>query len=443
MHEVIRNSNSPSEQGTDSEHLILTLVEKESLDVFMPAPGAEISPGQLFIVDCRNSTPQQVQNWYVGKPESIPFLLLSPEKEHVLAMADVCILSLTQAYHAVLYEHTTDDKVSITCLPYAPPRKGEEPTARIEPTADCGSTKIFMEAACRSLKGPIKLDVTYPSDPPQNLICSAPAGIITTPYSVVYDMPPYFEGGETKDNKSATTLTLIQTPYAYLQQLGGGSENNQFLIVSTQWIITAGKLYSDTSTDRGNAQCNMRGTMQPSPYTSFYASAPPNDFSPKSSDDGSFDASMNQIIYYYDGKQQLSYKFFAETTYDIEDWAVSSICKGTALGANFYATKPTDCENYPKQGSAFDSHHNVYPLSPASSSGGVLNFTTYSSWQTETNKLVKNTLNVFASYTANIYDFYYDDDDPDHGIDEFTNSNAYIFSPGFTVDFSGIQPPNQ
>ncbi len=441
MHEVVRNPIDQRGSGSKSVHLIQTLLEKEGLDVFSPEPGTQVSPGELFVVDCRDSIPKQIPEWYEGKPDDTPFLLLSPEKEHVLAMADVCKLSLTEACYAVLYETMMDDKVCMTCLPYAPSRKGEEPTARIKPTADCGSTESFIEAARRSLEGPIKLDVTYPSDPPKGLICSAPAGIITTHYSIVYDMPPYFEGGETKDNKTETKLTLIQTPYAYLQQLGGGSENNQFLIVSTQWVITAGKLYSDTSTDRGNAQCNMQGTTQPSPYTSFYASAPPDDFSPISSDDGSFDASMNQIIYYYDGNQQLSYKFFAETTYDIEDWAVSSICKGTALGANFYATKPTDCENYPKQGSAFDSHHNVYPLSPASDTGGVLNFTTYSSWQTETNKLVKKTLNVFASYTANIYDFYYDDSDPDHGIDEFTNSNAYIFSPGFTVDFSGVQPP--
>lgn len=449
MLETIENQNIPPTNPSESDHLIQSLVEKEDLNVVSPAPEMQISSGQLLMVDCRVSTPEQVMDWHTAKPKGTPFLLLSPEEEHLAPMASVCIINPTEAQYAVLYEITTDGGTCVTALAYSPVREGEETVAKIEPAADCEATEKFIEAVRRSLESPIKLDedspvVIGPQDPPEGMICLSPYNqfkSIHPPITFKTSRQPVEDG--LANNKSATSFIAYYTPYVFLQQLDNGTDNSQFLIIKTEWDIIAGDLYANDNHDRGNAQCNMVGTLQPDPNSPFMASPPPNDFSPKSSTgNGSIDASIDETIYYYDSgtSQTLGYEFKASATYDIVDWAVSSNCNGTALGPNFYATQPTNCENYLSELSfdAFDNKGKIHDLPPDSCSGGELTFWTFSSWQTKNNALVTGLLKIDSEWNAIAYRWYTDTDS--HPKMEYYYSDNNHLSDGFTVDFSSIQP---
>jgi len=450
MHETVKNSIIPPVVRSESDHLIQTLLDKENLNVFTSASNTQISSGQLFMVDCKASTPQQVQDWYVSKPEGTPFLLLSPEEEHLAKMASVCVVNPTEEQYAVLYEITKEGGTCVTALGYSPVREGHETDTKIKPAADCKSTEYFMGAVRRSLEGPINLDedssvVTGPQDPPEEMICLSPYSqlrMAVSPITFLTDREPFDSGLAT--NKSATSFVAYYTPYLFLQQIDNGTKNSQILIVATEWNILAGELYANDEHDRGNAQCNMTGTLQPDPSnSSFFASAEPNDFSPKSSTgNGSFKASINERIHYYDttSGQNLSYNFIASATYDIVDWAVSSNCTGTALGPNFYATQPTNCENTPAYGAGFyKDNSKIHDLSPASCSGGTLNFGTFSSWQTEAGDLVPGPLTIYSNWNAMVYRWYVDKGT--WGNKPYTYSEYCPIGQSFTVDFSLIQPP--
>jgi len=445
MHEIVTNPIMPPAAGSESDHLIQTLVEKNGLNVVSPAPEIQISPGQLFMVDCRSSTPEQVLDWYAAKPTGTPFLLLSPEKEHLTSIASTCVINPTEAQYAVLYEITTEGGTCVTSLGYMITGKDEGPGVDIEPSANSKSTNYFMEAVRRSFEGLIKLDITSPAHPPKGMICSFPASQYTASQSILFqtDREPVESG--TADNTSDTSFVSTYTPYLFLQQEEGGTENSQVLIIATEWNIISGGLYANDKHDRGNALCNMTGTLQPDPKnSSFVASTPPNDFSPKSGN-GSFNASINETINYYDSNtgQTLGYNFIASAPYDIEDWAVSSNCTGTELGPNFYATQPTNCETYPATGAGFyDDTLKIHDLSPASCSGGTLNFGTYSSWQTKTNDLVPGKLTINSAWTAMVYRWYVDKG-PWNTKDYRYGTSYPLPNQSFTVDFTYIQPPDQ
>lgn len=439
MHEIIRTSNAPSQQGKESDHLILTLIEKENLNAFTPASNIQISPGQLFIVDCRVSTPEQVQNWYVRKPEGTPFLLLSPEKGHLAAMGSVCIVSPVEAQYAVLYDVTTEGGICITTLGYTPLSEKDNSVLRVEPTANSLSAGYFMDATRRSVEGLSQLDITYPNNPPNDLVCEFPAAIIRSTYDITFSTSPSNgnDPDDDVDNYTSTSFVITKTPYLFLQQLANGTQNSQILIVETECNIISGKLYSDDSSDRGNAQCGIYGRLQPDPdNSSFYASNSPNDYSPISGS-SSFDASMDQRIYYYDGKDTLGYDFSASATYDIEEWEVTSWCSGTALGPHFYATKPMNCgvPGGVPASYAFDKKGNIYPLTPASTSGGELNFVTFCSWQTESNELVAGSLTITSQWQPVAYRWYEDDQDEEMRV------HTYVIDDDFSVDFTYVQPP--
>lgn len=428
---------------TESDHLIQTLIKKENLNVVSTVPDKQISSDQLFMVDCRVSTPQQVQDWYVAKPKGTPYLLLSPEEEHLAKMASVSIISPTEAEYAVLYETTTDDKVCVTVLGYVPVSENVITNTKFEPAADSFTTKFFMKAVCRSLEGPATLNVSAtPNDPPEGLICQCPAAQIIKPaYTVTFatSREP-FEGGMA-NNRSPTNFVAYYTPYLFLQQLNDGQDNSQILIIQTTWDIEAGDLYANSDHDRGNAQCNMIGTLQPDTKSSFCASEPPNDFSPKTSDHGSFEASIDERIYYYDShsQQTLSYEFTASQAYDIVDWAVSSNSTDTALGPNFYATQPTNCKNTPSAPDGFDFGSDVHSLPPASCSNGELTFYTYSSWQTQ-GDLVPGPLTINSKWIAKVYRWYSEK----HAFykQECIYPADYHINQSFSVDFTTIQPPS-
>ena len=444
MQEALKNPNLPAAPRSEGDHLIQTLLEKEGLDVFSAESGKEIQHGQLFMVDCRSSTPEQVLDWHAAKRKDTPFLLLSPEKEHLASMASTCVINPTEAQYAVLYEITTEGGTCVTSLGYMITGKEEGPGANIEPSANSKSTNYFMEAVRRSFEGLIKLDITSPAHPPKGMICSFPASQYTASQSILFqtDREPVESG--TANNKSDTSFAATYTPYLFLQQEGSGTENSQVLIIATEWNILSGGLYANDNHDRGNALCNMTGTLQPDPdNSSFVASLPPNDFSPKSGN-GSFNASIDETINYYDSNtgQTLGYNFVASAPYDIEDWAVSSNCDGTELGPNFYATQPTNCENTPADGAGFHNDYSkIYDLSPASCSGGPLNFGTFSSWQTKTNALVPGKLTIYSNWKATAYRWYVDKGF--WGNTPYTYSDIREIDQSFYVDFTYIQPPDQ
>ena len=439
MHENIERSAVCSDNLRGGDHLIQTLIKKENLNVVSADTGMEVRPNQLLIADCRIATPQQIQDWYVAKPADTPFLVLSPEKEHLAEMAKVCKLTVTEKQYAVLYQPAMDDRICVTALSYMLSGKDKKPDAVIEPTANSKSTDYFMEAVRRSLEGLIKLDITYPADPPKGMIWTTPGQIISSTSEL---FETYREDDGTAVNKSDTSFVSTYTPYLFLQQQSNGTVNNQVLIIATEWNIISGELYADDKHDRGNALCNMTGTLQPEADPSlFFASDPPNDFSPKSGS-GSFDASIKEPIYYYDydSGETLSYTFLASATYDIKDWSVASNCSGTALGPNFYATQPTSCKSYPSGSQGFyDNHSKIHDLTPASSSNGILNFGTFCSWQTKPNVLASGLVTINANWTATVYRWYVD-----HG---FWGNKDYLYSSQyrplnqpFSVDFTGIQP---
>jgi len=443
MLETIENPNTPPINPSEGNHLIQTLVEKEELDVASPAPEMQIQPGQLFMVDCQSSTPEQVLDWYAAKPKDTPFLLLSPEKEHLASMASTCVINPTEAQYAVLYEATKDGGTCVTSLGYMITGKDEGPGVDIEPSANSKSTNYFMEAVRRSFEGLIKLDITSPAQPPKGLICTFPASQYTASQSILFqtDREPVESG--TADNKCETSFATTYTPYLFLQQEQNGTENSQVLIIATEWNIISGCLYANDIHDRGNALCNMTGTLQPDPKnSSFSATLPPNDFSPKSGK-GSFKASIDETIYYYDSNtgQTLGYKFVASAPYDIEDWAVSSNCAGTELGPNFYATQPANCENGDDGTAFYDNHSKIHELSPASSSGGTLNFGTFSSWQTNTKDLVPGKLIIYSNWDATAYRWYVDKGF--FGNTDYPYATIYPIDQSFYVDFTSIQPPDQ
>jgi hypothetical protein len=398
MHEVLGNPNPQLERNKDSEHLILTLVKKENLNVFSPASNRQVSPGQLFMADCRISTPQQVQDWYVLKPTGTPFLLLSPEEEHLAKMASVSIMTPKEAVYAMLYEPTTSGKVCITVLGYVPLSENVRTNAKVIPKADSFPTDYFMKAVRRIFEGPLTLDTVTPTDPPEGLICECPGNPVrqAVSYTPGTSREPFDDGFAF--NKSATSLVVVYTPYLFLQQLEGTSDSSQIIIIETAWQIYGGDLYANDKYDRGNAQTNLVATLEPDTSSPFYALG----FSPETStDNGSFDANVDEKIYYYDAKSETneSYEFLASNPYQNTDWAVEAHRSDTAIGPNFYATQPGNCKAGPNI-DAWEHNSKVRELPPGCCSDGQLTFYTYSSWKTPTNKLVDGYLTIFTNWSA-------------------------------------------
>jgi|GEM_PF-6534804 len=437
--ETTETSGARAAASGDSTHLIQALLEQEQLEVVSPAPELQISPGQLLMVDCRVSRPEQVQGWYVSKPKSTPFLLLSPEKEHLSAMASVCKLTATERQYAVLYEPAEGDRISVTALGYMITAKDDKPGDDIEPSAESKSTAYFMEAVRRSYEGAIQISIIYPEDPPPQLICAFPVGQLRFANSILFSTNWGDLRGGYVHNATDTNFVSTYIPYLFLQQEENGTENSQIMIIATGWDIVAGDLYADFLQERGNALCNMAGTLEPDPYTSSFLPSPaPNNISPASGS-GSFDANISEAINFYDNGWQM-YIFSAGASYEIEDWAVSSICNGTALGAAFYATQPTNCYSYPSGNAGFyDNDSKIYDLSPASRSGGTLNFATVSSWQTKTNELVSDFLTVYSTWDAVVYRWFVDQEV--RGDKGYIFSSEYGLKHSFSIDFSTIQPP--
>lgn len=441
MDEIMNNSSAQPGRTKDAGHHILTLVEEEKLNVFTPGDGTQASPGQIFMVDCRVSTPEQVQDWYMAKPEEVPYLLLSPEEEHLAKMASVSTMTPKDAVYAMLYEPTTSGKVCITVLSYVKLGEQVKTNAKVIPKADSFPTEYFMKAVCRTYEGPITLDPVPPADPPEGLICECPGNPVREPYSYTfYTSREPFEDGNA-NNHSPTNFVLVYTPYLFLQQLDGTNDSSQIIIIETSWQIYAGDLYANDKYDRGNALTNMYGNLFPDQNSPFYLLG----FSPQTStDNGSFDASVDQTIYYYDPKSETneSYQFIASNTYRNIDWAVSVQRNGSMVVPNFYVTQPSNCETGPSV-DAFEHNGKIRDLPPGCCDDGQLTFYTYSSWQTPTNDLVDGTLVVGGDWTAKYCRWY--TDSGFWGWHGYYYPNSYPRSWSYNLNLAPIYraPPQQ
>jgi len=409
----------------------------------------------LVIADGRMNSPDQISDWCSQVPENIPFLVLCATQEQKLAMckhvgsipnfSSVAVMTQTQrdedgnrasfvntlgyslaASQSESYEGPSDEALELNqtieqqassdcpCTDFA-----DLANAFVTPQAANDFYTLVLEAMKRTKEG-ITAFASMTIMPPSGMKFTMTLQNLTTAFT-------YNAGGV---SNGAGAITHAYTVWAFLSQTS--SSNSQYLIIEANSSLSAGSLYANDSCDRGTGNSKYESSLRPTASSFTYVDHGP------SSGSGSFPYSINVPISYSDPLGGYNIWTFSDSiTSSASDWNCGSITSGTSLGSKWYMTSPCDGDDVSSTWKdAFNFWGHVSSLTAAGS--GTLQVATYSAWQTPS--LVSGTTSVGVTDSWTGTRFYGSSCSP--GMYWYLNapSSGFSWAPGFSVDFSTLQP---
>ena len=406
---------------------------------------------KLVVADGRSASAEQIKSWYGEVPKEMPFLILCPTAEINNALTGATGAMPNFPAAAVMIQGKENacglmDHI-VEVLAYTPQSAGVgSKTAKSKeaiakglegsphPDEDCDCTdfaslsQVFVTPEAANDYYSRLLDVMVGKNIPAETAINPPTGLKYTKTS--QNVTSGFTYTYKKSNKSAGATTVTWTIWAFLSQ--SATENSQYLIVESSMSLAAGSLHSDDSCDRGYGN------------TYFYSSLDPSAAGFKQIDHGPTSGSgvvaykIDVPISYKDplGGYQI-WNFEDDISSGASDWTCTSISSGQKLGSRWYMTKPCNGDNISDHWKdAFSTWGHVSSLTAAGKTS--LQVKTYSAWTSST--LAAGSVSVAGAYGWEGSRF--DGSSCSPGMYWGINAdwNYYTWPPGFSVDFSTLQP---
>jgi hypothetical protein len=404
---------------------------------------------RLVLADCRNAKSADVASWTeTALAAGKPVLLLCPSLDTIEALkGKVGILPTSASAALLVASHKNPTGLmnfDVRSLEYAlfptssetvegpselAKQNGKKPEA--EPQLSCVCTDF--ETLTNAFVSPesaehFKCQVEKLMDhryKPVVLDTSPPTGLkyflnTFTPQS------PFTYSCSGNSNGSGT-IAFTWTVWGFLNQTA--TSNSQYLVVDARISLSPGSLYSNDECNRSYGNAALQGTLT--------APMSPQAFVPTSGN-GSFSGTVTIPISYKSptGGYQI-WTFTDSMSNTVDSWSCTTVSAGSALGGYWWMTSPCDGSNLSGSWSdAFNTWGHVGDLTSAST--GSLDVNSISAWVS--NNILSGYQSVNGSFSWTSAGFWGSSCSP--GL--YWKINAcwpgFNWSPGFSVDFTPIQP---
>ncbi|WP_417624688.1 hypothetical protein [Paremcibacter congregatus] len=406
---------------------------------------------KLVVADGRSASAEQIKSWYGEVPKEMPFLILCPTAEinNALTGATGAMPNFPAAAVMIqgkenacgLTDHTVEvlaysakaaGSSSKTAKSKEAIAKGLEGSSHPEDECDCTDfaslSQVFVAPEAANDYYSRLLDAMAGKNIPTVSTVNPPTGMKYTKTS--QNVTTGFTYKYKKSNKSAGAVTSTWTIWAFLSQ--SATENSQYLIVESNMSLAAGSLHSDDSCDRGYGNTYFYSSLDPSAAGFTHVDHGPT------SGSGVVSYKIDVPMSYKDplGGYQV-WSFEDEISSGATDWTCSSISSASKLGARWYMTKPCNGDNIGDHWKdAFSTWGHVGSLSSAGKAS--LQVKTYCAWSTKT--LASGNISVAGDFGWQGSRFDGSSCSPGMYWKINYDATAYTWNPGFSVDFSTLQP---
>jgi len=415
-----------------------------------PSKVSQIDSYTLIIFDCRLANPEELASKHELFLRSVtagkPTLLLCPSRAHLQAINSQLGACPTEPSAAVLFASSINPagirNTEISSLSYNIPVSDTEHESARSRAADQADINEQSRSSCNCRGG--QIGETFVDGQSVDRFVGRLARYVESGAVIEPEAGPiptglkyfrntfhisapftYCQGGAC--NNTSGSIDLTWTVWGFLDQRRDG--NSQYLVVESNYTLYPGQLRSNGETDRGFGNAFVYSGITPplSPYKHQ-----PVDGNNSWSGEVKIDISYKDPFNAY---QIYTYENTVNQT--INSWSVKGTSSGSKLGSQWYMNSPCDGSNIPGAWqNAFDFWGHVKDL-PGSTTGSLGAYE-ISSWTT--NNLLKGYQPIGGDYGWEGVRFWGDPCTPGVCWQIHAGWNWFYWNPGFSVDFTPINP---